>query len=142
MRYYLDTNILVFLWTGELDNLCHEVQRIIGDYENTLLVSSVCAMEFMHLFHIGKFSKKQQAVAGGVEDLIKRIDEMGVNVVHTTDFHLRIYNTLPVHTETHRDPIDSFIIAQAIADRIPLISSDRKFTFYESDGLHFVFNKR
>jgi PIN domain nuclease of toxin-antitoxin system len=34
------------------------------------------------------------------------------------------------------------IIAQAISDKIPLISSDQKFKLYTSQGLDFVFNKR
>jgi len=34
------------------------------------------------------------------------------------------------------------IIAQAISDKMPVISSDRKFKLYEKQGLQLVFNKR
>jgi PIN domain nuclease of toxin-antitoxin system len=42
----------------------------------------------------------------------------------------------------HKDPNDHMIIAQAISDKIPLISSDNKFKPYEKQGLQLVFNKR
>lgn len=44
--------------------------------------------------------------------------------------------------DDHRDPNDRLIIAQAISDQIPLISSDRKFSRYERYGLDFIFNER
>ena len=34
------------------------------------------------------------------------------------------------------------IMAQAITDHVPLISSDRKFTHYVKSGLNFIFNER
>ncbi|OAV63386.1 hypothetical protein Barb6_03775 [Bacteroidales bacterium Barb6] len=37
---------------------------------------------------------------------------------------------------------DHAIIAQAISDKIPLISSDTKFQYYTGQGLDFIFNKR
>jgi len=42
----------------------------------------------------------------------------------------------------HKDPTDRIAIAQAITEKIPLISSDRKFHDYRRYGLDFVFNKR
>lgn len=69
MRYYLDTNILVFLITEHKEEIGTEVEREMSDYEN-------------------------------------------------------------------------IIIAQAIADKITLVSSDRKFDWYRRHGLEFVFNER
>ena len=42
----------------------------------------------------------------------------------------------------HKDPSDHIIIAQSISDKIPVISSDRKFKLYEKQGLQLIFNKR
>ncbi len=42
----------------------------------------------------------------------------------------------------HKDPTDRIIIAQAIAEKIPIVSSDTKFHDYKRSGLKFVFNKR
>nr|WP_319419718.1 type II toxin-antitoxin system VapC family toxin [Pleurocapsa sp. FMAR1] len=41
--------------------------------------------------------------------------------------HLRINATLPFH---HRDPFDRLIIAQSIAEEIPIISVDSAFNKY------------
>ena len=45
-------------------------------------------------------------------------------------------------TLTPTYPNDRLIIAQAISDKIALVSSDRKFYMYEKYGLEFVFNRR
>jgi len=44
--------------------------------------------------------------------------------------------------EVHKDPNDHIVIAQAISDRNPVISSDCMFKEYKGQGLSFVFNKR
>ena len=46
------------------------------------------------------------------------------------------------YLDTNITPFDHMIIAQSISDKIPIISSDSKFPFYENQGLQFVFNKR
>lgn len=53
MRLYLDTNILVYMLLYK-DELQGDVARILYNFENTLLTSSVCAAEMVHLCQIGK----------------------------------------------------------------------------------------
>lgn len=55
--------------------------------------------------------------------------------------HIDTLAALPIYDD-HRDPNDRMIIAQAISDKIPLVSSDRKFIRYERYGLDFIFNER
>lgn len=42
--------------------------------------------------------------------------------------HLIVLTKLPLH---HRDPFDRLLIAQAIAEEVPIISIDKKFDLYE-----------
>ena len=42
--------------------------------------------------------------------------------------------------DKHTDPFDRIIIAQAIIEKIPLISSDKKFPKYKKLGLEFIPN--
>lgn len=42
----------------------------------------------------------------------------------------------------HKDPSDHVIIAHAITERLPLISSDKRFEFYRTQGLDFIFNEK
>ena len=40
--------------------------------------------------------------------------------------------------QDHRDPSDHMIIAHAITERLPLLSSDDKFPFYREQGLDLI----
>lgn len=44
-RYYLDTNILVFLLEKRSDEISKEVGELIMDYENLLFTSTICVHE-------------------------------------------------------------------------------------------------
>ena len=46
--------------------------------------------------------------------------------------HLDVLGTLPLH---HRDPFDRLIIAQSIAEEMPLLSADNAFEAYVPLGL-------
>lgn len=141
MRYYLDTNILVFLITGQKDEINQDVQETIFDYANRMMASSVCVHELMHLYQIGKLPLKKGATPPLLTDILPWLEEMGIEVIPVTKRHLQCFSELPMQPD-HRDPNDRLIIAQAIADKIPLVSSDRKFEWYRKHGLDFVFNER
>jgi PIN domain nuclease of toxin-antitoxin system len=59
---------------------------------------------------------------------------MGIIIKPVTRKHLECYSDLDV-IQKHNDPNDHMIIAQAISDKIPLISSGQKFKCYISQGL-------
>lgn len=138
MRYYLDTNILVYFLLHK-EELHGDILEILSDYENILCTSSVCVSEMIHLCQINKIGSKRDPIKS--EDILYRIHEAGISISHVTEKHLQEYSSLPFHGD-HRDPNDRLIIAQAISDRVPLISSDTKFDRYGMDGLLFVFNER
>ena len=69
------------------------------------------------------------------------IDRLGIDIVPVNRLHLLQYAALEA-VAGHKDPNDHIIIAQAISDKIPMISSDRMFKEYVRQGLEFVFNKR
>lgn len=141
MRAYLDTNILVFLITERKDEICPMVQEILSGYGNMLLTGTVCVHELIHLYQIGKLPFRKGTGAPAMTKVLYWLGEMGIEVVPTSVHHLQRYSELPLYDD-HRDPNDRLIIAQAIADRIPLVSSDRKFAKYGRHGLSFIFNER
>ena len=141
MKIYLDTNILIFLLTNQ-DELSANTQRLIGDYANVLQTSSVCVHELIHLCQIGKLEEgKRKKDRIRPENIQALLDRSCIRIVPVTQQHLNVYASLPLH-ETHRDPNDRLIIAQAIADKTLLISSDNKFSQYVLNGLTFIFNER
>lgn len=143
MRVYLDTNILAFMvgqdrWTSIGD----DVRGVIKDYDTLLLSSSVCFAELVHLIQIGKVRiPGQKDVRKASVLALKRLEELGVSMVPTTMEHIKTLMELPLYAD-HRGPNDRLIIAQAMSDRVTLISSDRKFMRYGRYGLYFIFNER
>lgn len=137
MRYYLDTNILVFIVLKQRDDISCDIRNLLDDYENTFYTSTVCVQELIHLYQIGKLRVKRNRHI----DILKDIEDFGIEIIALDHVHLDKFSRLPFHEE-HSDPFDRAIISQAICDHIPLISSDRKFKLYECYGLDFVYNKR
>ena len=138
MRYYLDTNILVFMLL-DTDEICRDVFNIINDYSNTFYVSSTVIKEVIHLYKRGIIRERRFKSA---VDILADIQNMGIEVRTLNETHLLQYAKMNINVDEHNDPNDHVIIAQSISDKIPLISSDRKFKHYENQGLKLVFNKR
>ena len=139
MRYYLDTNVLIFILLKKRHcELCHYVQDILNDYSNCFYVSSVVVREVIHAYKTGDIEDRE---IKSVDILFDAIEESGIEIVPMNKHHLLQYAMLEI-VSGHKDPNDHIIIAQAISDKIPIISSDRKFKEYIGQGLNFVFNKR
>lgn len=141
MRYYIDTNIIIYMLRKERDEISPSVWASLSDYSNTFLTSTVCVHELIHLYQIGKLGIKMKGKSAAITDFSQWLVEMGVAVVPVSIHHLQELASLPLSND-HRNPNDRLIIAQAISDRIPLISSDRKFAQYARYGLDFIFNER
>ncbi|GHT51739.1 hypothetical protein FACS189440_21120 [Bacteroidia bacterium] len=138
MRYYLDTNILIFILSENQDDLNFKVSDILLDYANIFYTSSIAVTELIFLHRIGKIEIPPYK---SEEDLLKKIKMSGIEIVFFNEYHFSKYAKLDI-IEGHKDIIDHVIIAQAMSDKIPLISSDNEFKNYMPQGLDLVFNKR
>lgn len=103
MRYYLDTNILEFMLHSRETDLHEDIFAILSDYENTLLTSSVCVHEFIHLAQIGKLDRGKRKT--NPDDILKWIESTGIEIVSVCRRHLQRYSVLPMRNG-HRDPND------------------------------------
>jgi PIN domain nuclease of toxin-antitoxin system len=137
MRYLIDSHILVFYWTDAAE-LTADVKDILDDYANRIYIPAKCVEELMYLQQSGKINTKRWK---SPEDILRTVNDWGVGIKHTADEHLWTLARLPLLPE-HKDPTDRVIIAQAITEKIPIISSDRKFPLYKRYGLELVFNER
>lgn len=138
-RYLLDTNILVFIVTGEIEEINRDVYALMSDYENLFEISTISVMELIQLHRIGKVRLKRGESVNGV--LEKLANETGIKIVPFNAHHTKTLSNLDI-VDGHNDPFDHAIISQAITDRYTLISSDSKFKHYRDQNLNFVFNKR
>ena len=143
MRYYLDTNILAFtlFYKDKEDNLDNDTSAILTDYENIFYVSSVVIRELLLLYKEGDFSSVRYNFYKDYKAIFTAIEELDIEIKPVTKQHLFSYAEL-VPAAGHKDPNDHMIIAQSISDKIPLISSDHAFKYYQKQGLQLVFNKR
>jgi PIN domain nuclease of toxin-antitoxin system len=67
--------------------------------------------------------------------------ELGFIVKYIKKEHLLTFADLEP-AKDHGDPFDRMIVAHAITEKIPLISSDRKMQSYKKQGLDFIFNEK
>ncbi|MCD7713770.1 MAG: type II toxin-antitoxin system VapC family toxin [Prevotella sp.] len=134
MRLYLDTNILIYLVAGHDENIDPDTKQLISDTANILYTCPICVHEFIYLRQKGKIGickewKKTVSV-------VKRLEEFGITITPLTPKHLEAEEKLPLLADKC-DPLDRLIIAQAIADKATLVSTDRQFPFYVEHGLKF-----
>ncbi|GHT42429.1 hypothetical protein AGMMS49965_13910 [Bacteroidia bacterium] len=138
MRYYIDTNVLIFALSKKRDDLSSKVFDILFDFGNTILVSSVAIKELLLLYKIGKI---EHLHFKSEDDILDAIEKAYFEIVFFNKHHLAKYVKLNIMAG-HKDMNDHAIIAQAMSDKIALISSDKEFANYTAQGLNFVFNKR
>jgi PIN domain nuclease of toxin-antitoxin system len=122
MRYFLDTNILVFYALGG-EKLDKDTTEIFRDHENLIYVSSEVIKETMHLVRYKKIDVKQWRTPN---DIWKSIEEWEFKVDYVQKEHIKTLGNLTM-AKDHKDPADHIIIAQAITNKMPIISSDCQF---------------
>jgi PIN domain nuclease of toxin-antitoxin system len=138
MRYLIDTNILVYL-TTDASWISRDVRNIIDNCENRIYVGSESIKEIIHLFQTGKIRVRTWKCAQDVFDTVEK--ELGFIINYVKKEHLLTLASLALRPK-HNDPSDRLIIAQAITEKMPLISSDTDFIHYRSQKLDFIFNDK
>ena len=136
----IDTNIFVFLVT-DISQLDKDVESIIQDYSNTLHMSAESVKELIVAYNNkGLLTKKWKSA----EEMVSAIeDEYYIKILPVSKEHMKTYSKLSINSiDGHKDPSDHVIISHAITNKIPLISSDRRFPYYTDQGLDLIFNER
>ena len=125
MRVLLDTHALLWFLNDDR-RLSPHAHGVIVDPANDVLVSVASLWEAVIKASLGRL-----ALAEPFEDLVpeqlaaERIDVLSIDVRH-----LGALRNLPMH---HRDPFDRLIIAQAVAEGVPVVSRDGAFPDYDID---------
>jgi tRNA(fMet)-specific endonuclease VapC len=139
MRYLVDTNIVVFMLLSMADELSDETNNIIDNFESQLFTSSICVMEIIQLYRIGKIKTKKYKSLTALCDAIE--SEFFIKILPFTKQHTQKLSELLV-APNHNDPFDHSIISQAITDKLIVVSSDGKFKEYILQKLSLAYNKR
>ena len=123
MKLLLDTH--TFLWfVNDNPKLSDHLKDLIEDTSNVSYLSVASLWEMSIKFNLGKLT-----LDPNYEEFVEReVTTSTIKLLNIKLEHLRINSTLPFH---HRDPFDRLIIAQSIAEDIPIVTVDSAFDKYE-----------
>jgi PIN domain nuclease of toxin-antitoxin system len=130
--------MLIIVLAQDDDELTAEASNILTDVENIFYISTTVVRELFLQLKEGNVIFKKYKTA---KDVLDAIDFLGYEIKPVTRSHLLAYYRFEPY-EKNKDPNDHIIVAQAISDKIPLISTDGFFRKYKSQGLDLVFNRR
>ncbi|MDR1237385.1 MAG: type II toxin-antitoxin system VapC family toxin [Propionibacteriaceae bacterium] len=119
MRLLADTHILLW-WLTDADRLTSRQRTLLSDQANIVLVSAVSIAEIEIKRSIGKLEI--------VDEYLLSLLNGGFDQLPLLAKHAALLGTLPWH---HRDPFDRLLIAQAIAENIPIITADSSIRKYD-----------
>jgi PIN domain nuclease of toxin-antitoxin system len=118
MRLLLDSNAFIW-WVTASDRLGARAREAIADENNDVMIGVGALWELAIKRSLQKlhFPFDFEAVLG---------DE-NFQVLPISFAHLRALDGLP---QLHRDPFDRLLIAQALAEHIPIATADARFAAY------------
>ncbi|MBS1851645.1 MAG: type II toxin-antitoxin system VapC family toxin [Acidobacteria bacterium] len=120
MRLLLDTATLIFAVESPA-RLSKRAASLIQNGENILELSAISLVEIAVNVQAGKLHLTRETVERAIRDLDVRI------LPYTAEHALQLF-ALPRH---HSDPFDRQLIAQAIAERIPMLTPDEALKLYK-----------
>ena len=121
MQLLLDTHALIW-WLANNPTLSNKAKDAIANPDNIIFVSAASAWEIAIKKSIGKLQTP--------DDLAMQIEAKGFVPLSIDLHHALTVESLPQH---HQDPFDRILIAQAIYERLTIVTRDRKFNVYEVD---------
>jgi PIN domain nuclease of toxin-antitoxin system len=118
MKLMLDTNVFL-RWMNDKP-IPRTVERLLMKPGTELSVSIITSWEIV-------MKPKLQRSAADIESAIQ---EMGAVLLPLKFIHLNEFSNLPFY-EGHKDPFDRMLIAQALAEDLPIATSDTRFANYK-----------
>jgi PIN domain nuclease of toxin-antitoxin system len=125
LRVLLDTAVLIFSIESP-GRLSKRALGVLANAENTRELSSISLTEVAIKKSLGKLNISAENARQAIQDMDVRI--LPFNAEHA----FRLFE-LPTH---HYDPFDRQIIAQALSEDIPVVTSDEKYGLYQ--GLKLI----
>ena len=111
-RLLIDTHALLW-WLIDDPALSPAARDAIADPANEPLVSAACVWEIAIKRSLGKLAAP--------DDLPDRISDAGFAWLPISAQHAWQVRDLPMH---HRDPFDRVLVAQALIERLPIVTAD------------------
>jgi PIN domain nuclease of toxin-antitoxin system len=122
MRLLLDTHTFIWYVTDN-PRLSAHVKLLIEDENNEKLVSIASIWEMAIKHSIGRLNFSLPFI----EFVEQQLTVSNIGLLEINLQHIEVVASLPLH---HRDPFDRLIIAQSMAQQIPILSVDAIFDAY------------
>ena len=123
MKILLDTHSFLWFIMGD-SHLSIHARTLIEDMNNQRLLSVASVWEMAVKISIGKMSIGTQPFGTFIA---RQLEINYIGILDIALYHTALVSSLPFH---HRDPFDRMIIAQALADQIPIVGRDPAFDDY------------
>jgi PIN domain nuclease of toxin-antitoxin system len=139
MNYLLDTHILIWLLDDDDESLNKNIREDIDYFQHSYYVSVESLREIVILQSLKKIDLKDS-----VNKIVSLLTERQIKILPVEINHIEELEKLPIlkiHGKTHEDPFDRLLIAQTIAGKYTIISSDAKFPSYKDYGLRLLINE-
>ena len=122
MNFLLDTNAFLW-WVNDAPELSTSANAYLAEPRNEVFFSLASVWEMAIKLSIGKLKLAEPLENFVIEQLQRNgFRQLGINFQHVIGVA-----SLPFH---HRDPFDRLLIAQALAERLPVLTADRTFDAY------------
>ncbi|HEY6231155.1 MAG TPA: type II toxin-antitoxin system VapC family toxin [Pyrinomonadaceae bacterium] len=122
MNVLLDTQAFLWLVMGSA-NLSGKARALIENPSNNNLLSVASLWEMAIKVSLGKL-----ILSAPFHDLVpEQLILNGIGLLNIGINHVALVATLPFH---HHDPFDRLLIAQAITEKLPVVSIDSAFDAY------------
>ncbi len=116
MKYLLDTH--VFLWIADApEKLSRKASEIVPDPGNRIFLSIATPWELAIKTNNGKLDAAEL-----LRDLEAGVFAKDLEILPASVSQVIRAGLLPLH---HRDPFDRLLVAQALDQRLPILSKDR-----------------
>ena len=122
MRVLVDTHALLWAITGDR-RLPKRAHSVLASFANEVFVSAASAWEITTEHRLGKLPSAEGLVA----DFARIVEQLGFRPLPISLEHAQRAGNLP---GTHRDPFDRILVAQAMAESLPLLTSDQYIQQY------------
>jgi len=124
VQVLLDTNALLW-WMKDDERLGPVARKLIGEGTNTILISPVSVWEWHIKARLDKLSREPA--------LLSLIEQQGLTLTDYTAEDAQEIEKLP--ELAWKDPFDMAIMAQAVHNAVPLLTSDTNILTAQVPGL-------
>lgn len=124
MKYLLDTHVMLNIFHGEETVISEHTKSVLSNQKNQFFASAVSVWEIAIKYAIKKLELTEDPRLWLIEAIIK----FGWQFLHIEPHHALAVLNLPFY---HHDPFDRLLIAQAVTEDLPILSSDIQFKKYK-----------